>query len=90
MNNSFQQCIADICGLELSSLVSQGKYAVYGNRAAVVEGHRGIAEYSKDKVSFLFGKSVLEISGADLTIKCLSGNYAVIGGSISCVAVRNV
>ena len=90
MNNSFQQCIAEICGLELSSLLSQGKYTVYGNSVAVVEGHKGIAEYGKDKVSFAFGKSVLEISGAQLKIKCLEGNYAVVGGAISSVAVKNV
>lgn len=90
MNNSFQQCISEICGLELSSLVSQGKYAVYGNCVAVVEGHRGISEYGKETISFAFGKSALEILGADLKIKCLQGNYAVIVGKISSVAVRNV
>ena len=90
MNNSFQQCIADICGLELSSLVAQGKYAVYANTVAVVEGHKGIAEYGKDKVSFVFGKSILAISGAELKIKCLQGNYAVIMGKIFSVAVQNV
>lgn len=76
--------------MELSSLISQGKYAVYGNSVAVVEGHKGIAEYGKDKVSFAFGKSTLEIVGADLKIKCLQGNYAVVAGKIFSVAVRNV
>ena len=90
MNNSFQQCISEICGLELSSLVSQGKYAVYGNSVAVVEGHKGIAEYGSDKVSFAFGKSKLDILGEGLKIKCLQGNYAVVAGKISSMAVRNV
>ena len=90
MNNSFEQCISDICGLELSALVSQGKYAVYGNSVAVLEGHRGIVEYGKDKILFAFGKSVLEITGADLKIRCLQGNYAVVAGKICSVAVRNV
>ena len=90
MNNSFQQCISEICGLELSALVAQGKYAVYGNTVAVVEGHKGIAEYGKEAISFSFGKSTLEIAGADLKIKCLQGNYAVVVGKIHSVAVRNV
>lgn len=89
MNNSFQQCIADICGLELSALVSQGKYSVYGNGVAVVEGHGGIAEYGKEKVSFVFGKSKLVICGVDLKIKCLQGNYAVVVGKILSVAVQD-
>ena len=90
MNSSFQQCISEICGLEISSLASQGKYAVYANSVAVVEGHKGIAEYGKQKISFVFGKSTLEILGADLKIKCLQGNYAVVAGQISSVAVQNV
>lgn len=52
MNNSFLQCISDICGTELSSVVSGGKYSVYGNTVAVVEGHKGIAFYSREKVCF--------------------------------------
>ena len=88
MNNSFEPCISNICGVELSSL-AQGKYSVFSNRCAVVEGHRGICDYQKDKVSFLFGKSVLEICGDNLQIRCLEKNYAVIVGKISCVAVKN-
>lgn len=76
--------------MELSALVSEGKYAVYGNRVAVVEGHKGIVEYGKEKVSFAFGKSVLEICGADLKIKCLESHYSVVVGEIFGVAVRNV
>jgi len=88
MNNSFEQCISDICGEELSSLV-RGKYSVFSNRCAVVEGHRGICDYQKDKVSFLFGKSVLEICGSNLRIRCLEKSYAVIVGEIFSVVVKN-
>ena len=90
MNNSFEQCISDICGLELAALISKGKYAVYGNAVAVVEGHKGIVEYGKEKVSFVFAASILEIVGAELKIRCLQGNYAVVVGKILSVAVQNV
>ena len=88
MNNSFEQCISNICGVELSSLMS-GKYSVFGNRYAVIEGHKGIAEYQQEKVSFYFGKSVLEVCGRKLQIKCLEKNYAVVVGEIISVAVKN-
>ncbi|MCM1289669.1 MAG: YabP/YqfC family sporulation protein [Corallococcus sp.] len=88
MNNSFEKCISDICGVELSSLV-QGKYSVFANRYAVIEGHRGICDYQADKVSFLFGKNVLVISGANLQIRCLEKNYAVVAGEVFSVAVQN-
>ena len=89
MNNSFEQCISNICGVELSAL-TQGKYSVFANRYVVIEGHRGIVEYQKEKVSFYFGKSVLEICGRNLQIKCLEKNYAVVVGEIQSVAVKNV
>lgn len=88
MNNSFEQCISDICGLELSSVVS-GNYKVFGNRVAVVEGHKGIVDYSREKVTFSCGKTALEICGEELKIKCLERHYSVIVGKILSVAVKN-
>ncbi len=90
MNNSFQQCVADICGLELSSLAANGKYTVYGNNVAVVEGHSGIVNYTSETVSFAFCKGVLEVCGSDLKIRCLEKHYSVVAGKISSVAVKNV
>ena len=89
MNNSFEQCISNICGVELSSLI-QGKYSVFANRYAVIEGHSGISDYQKEKVSLHFHKSLLEISGKNLQIKCLEKNFAIICGEIISVAVKNV
>ena len=83
------QCISNICGVELAALPA-GKYSVYANRYVVVEGHRGIAEYQTEKVSFHFDKNLLEISGRNLQIKCLEKNYAVLTGEIASVAVKNV
>lgn len=89
MNNSFLQCISDICGTELSSVVSGGKYSVYGNTVAVVEGHKGIAFYSREKVCFFLRQGILEICGDNLEIRCLEKNCGVICGKILSVAVQN-
>ncbi len=90
MNNSFEQCISDICGLELSQLLSGGKYSVYGNHVAVVEGHKGVADYQSTIVCFNFGKYVLEISGSELKLRYLEKHYAVVCGEISKVTVKHV
>ncbi len=89
MNKSFQRCISDICGLEIASLALGGKYTVFGNSVAVVEGHSGIADYSTQKVSFSLGKNRLNVCGENLKLKYLEKHYAVVEGKICCVAVQN-
>ena len=88
MNNSFSQCIADICGLELATLLNDYKYAVYGGHTAVIEGHNGISEYALDTVSFALKKGVLRVVGSDLHIKCLEKRFAVVVGKIISVEVK--
>ena len=89
MNNSFSQCVANICGLELATLVNNYKYAVYGNHTVVIEGHNGILEYGTETVSFAVKKSVLRVMGEDLYIKCLEKRFAVVVGKIVSVEVKD-
>lgn len=86
MNNSFEQSIADICGLELTSVLANGKYTVFGNKVAVVEGHKGIVEYSSDVVAFSLGNATLRICGSNLQLRCLEKHYAVVVGKVTSVA----
>ena len=89
MNNSFNQCVADICGLELATLINDYKYSVFGGHTVVVEGHKGIVIYSTTQVTFAVGKTTLQISGDDLHIKCLEKHFAVIVGKVLSVEVKN-
>ena len=82
MSNSFLDCIQNICGLELSSLVANYKYTVFGGNTVVVEGHKGILQYSLRDVVFGLGKSNLQIIGDNLQIKCLQKHFAVIVGKV--------
>lgn len=82
MNNSFNDNIAQICGLELSTLVNSYKYSVFGGTAVVVEGHKGISTYTETEVTFSLGNKLLKVKGSNLRIKCLSKNFAVISGQI--------
>ena len=87
MNNSLTQCVADICGLELATLIGSYKYSVFGGHTVVVEGHKGIADYTSDCIGFSLGKSRLKIVGSNLRIKCLEKQFAVICGNICNVEV---
>ncbi|MCH5152228.1 MAG: YabP/YqfC family sporulation protein [Clostridiales bacterium] len=89
MNNSFSQCVADICGLELATLVKDYKYSVFGGHTVVVEGHKGIVVYSTTQVSFAVGKSTLQICGDNLNIKCLEKHFAVVVGKVLSVEVKD-
>ena len=89
MNNSFSQCVADICGLELATLINDYKYSIYGGRTAVIEGHNGIAEYSAEMVSFTVKKGMLRVLGNDLHIKWLEKHFAVVVGKINSVEVMS-
>lgn len=89
MNDSFNESISEICGLELSTLVGSYKYSVFGNNTVVVEGHKGIVGYSDDVVSFAVAKTVLQIVGSNLKIKCLEKHFAVITGIIRQIGVAN-
>lgn len=82
MNDSFSKCIADACGLELAALMGDYKYSVFGGHTVVIEGHRGIAEYSQTQISFDIGKGKLTVSGENLRIVCLEKNFAVVSGKI--------
>ena len=87
MNNSLSQCVADICGLELATLIGSYKYSVFGGHTVVVEGHKGIADYNSDCIIFSLGKPLLKIVGSNLRIKCLEKQFAVIVGKIVSVEV---
>lgn len=87
MNNSFSECIADICGLELAALVGNYKYSVFGGHTVVLEGHKGISSYCCDAVSFKVAGGYLKICGDGLRIRCLEKNFAVVSGKIDGVSV---
>ncbi len=87
---SFEKNIADICDIELSALALGGKYSVYANHTAVIEGHGGLLVYDGCKMSFKMQKGVLSVEGSGLTICRLGKNFAVVRGDIVSVSVKNV
>lgn len=88
MNNSFNESIAQICGLELATLAGSYKYSVFGGTTAVIEGHKGILNYLQSEVSFYLSDGVISVMGENLKIKCLSKNFAVVVGRVDRVEVK--
>lgn len=89
MNGSFVNCISDICGRELTALVGGYKYSVFSGKTVVVEGHRGIEVYCKERIKLLLGRGWLEINGSNLSIKCMDRGFCVVEGKINAVGAHD-
>ena len=85
---SFVNEHANICNLEVATLVNSYKYCVYGGTTVVVEGQKGIVKYCQDNVVFAVSGGKLSICGAGLTLGCFGNKVAVVKGKIKCVEVQ--
>ena len=79
---------ANICNLEVSTLINSYKYCVYGNTAAVIEGQKGLVKYSQDTVVFAVSDGKIAICGNNLQLGCFGNKVAVVTGQIVSVAVQ--
>jgi sporulation protein YqfC len=52
-------------------ILDEAKLTVFGREEAVLENHRGIIEYSTERVGISFPRGAVEIVGEDLVIKSL-------------------
>ncbi len=53
-----------------------------GNREVVIEGSRGVMEYSTDCIRINTGGMVLAIGGRGLNLRCISDSALIIEGFI--------
>jgi len=66
-------------------LLSRIKLTVFGTSRALVENHRGILEYSADRIVIASVKEKLYIQGTGLIIDAMSGREILVGGRIQAV-----
>lgn len=59
-----------------------------GDRRVLVEGHRGVTEYCRDRVTVKVGYGELSISGCGLELRQMSRQQLVIDGRIDCIQLR--
>ncbi len=60
-----------------------------GNREVIVEGCKGVLEYSDCVISLNTGKLTVKFCGCDMTILSMQGSQAIIKGIITCVEFCN-
>lgn len=70
--------------LQLPELLSdEPKLETLGNREIIVEGCKGIAEYSENLIKLNTGTLIMGFSGEDLLIQSFDNGVAVIKGVIA-------
>ncbi len=62
--------------------VNEPKIEMSGNREIIVDGCRGVVEYSEDVIKLNLGETVLTLSGDGLVINSFDSSIAVISGQI--------
>ena len=62
-----------------------GSLTLTGGRRALVEGHRGLLEYSEERVVLALKRGRISITGAGLAIRAMNAGELVISGRIETV-----
>ncbi len=73
----------------MATLARESKCSVYGGKTVVIEGHKGIVDYSADKLTFASPHGFIIVNGEGLRIRHLEKNFAVIVGKIISLEVNN-
>ena len=60
----------------------QGKLTLNGGRQALVEGQRGLLEYTAERIVVSFGREKLALMGDGLTIRAMNAGELLISGRI--------
>ena len=67
-------------------LISDGMcIELSGNREAVLEGSRGVLEYSPDCIRVNTADLIVTFSGRGLDLRCISESALIIGGYITAI-----
>lgn len=57
-----------------------------GNREALIEGSKGVLEYSPTKVEVNTSAMMISVSGRELNLRCISPSALIIDGFITDIA----
>ena len=75
-------------GLEGESLPGMTVAELAGDRRVLVEGHRGVTEYSPSRVTVKVGFGELSVSGEGLELRQMSKAHLVVCGCIDAIELR--
>ncbi|MBQ7654054.1 MAG: YabP/YqfC family sporulation protein [Clostridia bacterium] len=74
--------------LPLSVVGDLSYMEVLGNNRVVLDGCKGVLEYTQDCICLSLSKGTIRFSGIDLCFKALNFEQAVISGKIYCIEFR--
>ena len=77
--------LAERLALPEDALLGTAKLTVTGGRRLLVENHRGVMDYGRDRIVVSLGRGKLNISGAELVIAAMNRRELLISGRIQSV-----
>ncbi len=74
--------IADKSDLQEEPFPGQPVVELYGQRRVLIEHHRGVTEYGRERISVRMGYGLLQICGRCLEVAKMTAQHLVIVGEI--------
>ena len=81
-NISLREHIADLLNIPIELAMNAATLIVYGNRSLIAEQHKGIREYTEQRIAFRTGQGLVIVEGKELCLKRLNGTELVIEGEL--------
>lgn len=88
-HGNFKRKVADILELPKDIIMDTPKLTIVGNIQLNIENHRGIIEYSADKVRINTSIGVYKITGLNLIIKNIIQDEIIIIGEIENIDISS-
>lgn len=79
------QDLAERLALPEEALLGTARLTVTGGRRLLVENHRGVMDYDRERIVVSLGRGRLNISGTGLVIIAMNRRELLIGGRIQSV-----
>ena len=74
--------LADKLELPEDVLLGSAKLTVTGGRSAVIENHRGVLEYTAERIVVAVPRGKVCLDGTGLRLKAMNNNELLVGGRI--------
>lgn len=75
--------LSQTLGMPSPAMPKVAMIQLMGNKECIVEGCQGILEYGNNSIKLNIGTAVLTFQGADLTLRALNDDGAVVEGLIT-------
>jgi sporulation protein YqfC len=84
-DRKWRQNLADLLELPREIVLNLPRVTMVGNLQCYVENHRGVIEYTTEKVRVAVNGGEVKISGCNLTIRYLASEEMAVDGTIAAV-----